>query len=90
MTNPALAALEAALLGPINAFLTAAQQPGVNVQTIAQGAGSLDLSELLALPGVESDAINLVAGVIQAKLAAAVTPLPSAIAPVAGAPIKAS
>ena len=77
MSNPALAALESALIAPLNAFLTAAQQPGVNVQTIVQNAGSLDLAELMALPGVESDAIALVAGAIQAKLNAAITPLPS-------------
>jgi hypothetical protein len=78
MSNAALAALESALLAPLNTFLTAARQPDVNTQTLAQNAGSLDLSELLALPGVESDLINLVAGAIQDKLNAAVTPLPSA------------
>ena len=87
MTNPALASIESALLAPINSLLTAAQQPGANVQSVVQGIGTLDLQELLALPGVQSDVLALVAGKIQAKLNAAVVPAPvtGSAEPVTGA-----
>lgn len=81
MTNPSLTALETALLSPVMNFLTALEQPGVNLQTASQQVGALSLNEILALPGVESDILNLAASSVKAKLASIVTPA----APVAGA-----
>lgn len=77
MANPALTALETALLAPVMNFLTALEQPGVNLQTATQQIGALSLSELLAIPGVESDILNLAASSAKAKLASIVTPAPA-------------
>lgn len=77
-----LTTLEAALFAPLNNFLTALQQPGVNVQTALQQVGTLSLSEVLSLPGVESDVINLAAASLQAKLAT-VLPSPAPVPPAA-------
>lgn len=78
MTTSPLTALEQALLGPVNNFLTALQQPGVNIQTAVQQLGGLSLSEMLALPGAESALINLVAASLQTKINSALTPTTSA------------
>ncbi len=76
MTNPALTALETALLAPVMNFLTALEQPGVNLQTASQQVGALSLNELLSVPGVESDILNLAASSVKAKLAS-VLPAPA-------------
>ena len=74
-TNPALAQLEAVVLGPVNTFLTALQQPNANVQTAVQDFLTLQAGEVSILPTIEGLAIKDAAAALQAKLP---TPTPAA------------
>ncbi len=72
-TTSVVAQLEAVVLGPVNAFLTALQQPGVNYQTAIQDFLTLQAGEVAILPTLEADAIGDAAAALQAKL-----PVPAA------------
>ena len=67
-TTSVIAQLEAVVLGPVNTFLTALQQPGVNVQTAVQDFLTLQAGEVAILPSLEADAIGDAAAALQAKL----------------------
>lgn len=69
MSDPNVDAIKAALLAPIQAFLTQLQQPGVNVLSVTNAFGGLQLAEMQVLPSVQSSAIAAVAHSIQSTMA---------------------
>jgi hypothetical protein len=82
MTLPAILQAELALfMKPLDAFLTALQQPGVNTQAAVQDYVQLQVASIGTLPAAETTAINTTAATAQTQLHAA---LASATTPVTG------
>lgn len=72
-TLHALSSAELAIfLKPLDAFLTALQEPGVNTETLVQDYAKLQLDSLNNVPLAESTGINVTAAGAQAQLNAIV------------------
>lgn len=71
MTNPiqSLASAELAIvLKPVDEFLTALQEPNVNIATIVQDFAKLQLAVIQDLPELEAVGIGGIAAALQKKL----------------------